>query len=136
MCEGKCHLFLRFYWNRVQVHEHNFTVINTSYNHLSPAANAIVCFFSRILDTSDALHDGTGQANKCETGGKNQYNEARQSTERKLNINGHLYHLSYAKQLVTHWSSALHHLLTSQVPADIQATKQPVVNSYSQNFIC
>lgn len=51
MCKGKCHLFLRFYWNCVQVYEHNFTVINTSYNHLSPAENAIglSVFFSEFL---------------------------------------------------------------------------------------
>lgn len=44
-------------------------------SRLQPVSLDCLYFFI-ILDTSDALHDVTGQANECETGGRNQYNEA------------------------------------------------------------
>lgn len=43
----------------------------------------IVSIFFIILDTSDVLHDVTGQANECETGGRNQYNDAWQCTKKR-----------------------------------------------------
>lgn len=99
MCKCQCHLFVCFYWNHIWVWEHDYTV-NLSYNHLSPAASTsgLTVFFI-ILDTSDALHYATGRAKECETGGKNQYNEAWHCTKKKWKINQHLCYFFLGKTI-------------------------------------